>query len=131
MYGKKWRWFLQPGLTVARHRYLQINDVLTVERDERRYWSVPQQYLLVSQITVSTRQERIMREKEKWFGGIRYDVGISRNIGPRLLVELRGAGSIQFFTPYRVRAPRTMREVSWQYHLMVGYRIGCPNHIAT
>lgn len=126
LYGKKWQWFLQPGMTIARHRYMQIKDALTIESDDMRRWDVPSQHLLVSQRTLSARQERIMREKAKWFGGVRYDMGVSRSLGARFLVELRAAGSVQFFMPYRVRAPRAVREVSWQYHLMVGYRLGYP-----
>ena len=113
-YGQRWQWFVQPGIGLARHRYME-------ESDQYKEWNIPQQRLLITQRTVDVRQERIMREHVKWYGGIYYDMGIKRSLGKRFSVDLRAAGGVQFFTPYRVRAPRAVKEATWQYHLMVGY----------
>lgn len=122
-YGQRWQWFLQPGVGLARHRYMAVQDRISLESDQYREWGVPLQHLLIAQRTVDVRQERIMREHAKWYGGIYYDVGIKRYLGKRFCVELRAAGGVQFFTPYRVQAPRAVKEATWQYHMMVGYSI--------
>lgn len=122
-YGKRWQWFLQPGLGLARHHYMTVQDRVSLENDQYKQWEIPLQHLLITQRTVDMRQERIMRERVKWYGGIYYDMGIKRSLGKRFSVELRAAGGVQFFTPYRIQAPRAVKEATWQYHLMVGYRI--------
>lgn len=123
-YGKKWRWFLQPGMTLSQHRYMLVKDRLLLEGETLRRWNDAITRLLITQQTQNIRQERIMRAQEKWFGGIRYDMGLLRQLGNRFYVEARGAAALHYFVPYRVRAPRAVRELSIQYALMIGYRLG-------
>lgn len=123
-YGTKWQWFLQPGLTVLQHRYMLVKDRLTLEGEMLREWDDAAARLLITQQTRNMRQERIMRAQGKWFGGIRYDMGFLHRLSKRCWVEARAAAALHYFMPYRVRAPMVVRELSIQYALMIGYRLG-------
>lgn len=109
----KWRFFLQPSVSVARHVYVEIKDQTDIQKSEYRSWQLTQENDRVEQITTHYSQTRQMRLQRHWYGGLHYELGTAFPLKWGLEIEARcGLGFNIGKYPYKIpRIPYTLNEV--------------------
>lgn len=121
-----WRFFLQPGAALRRHRFFEIRDAIYSTRYQEDSWvlDLSPYDLKVVQRTYDFRQTRSMRSRESWHWGFTYDVGVARRFWRHLLLEARATGGINFSTPYKAGPPALLRNTYLRPSLQLGWAFG-------
>ena len=131
VFGKdrsRWQWSVLPSFSLLRHHYFAVDnsvdsrEVLT--RNSPYYNSYPFQWYVKETYYFYT--ERVaMREKKDWVPGLSYDVGVSRILGARWLVELRASGWYNLDHLFNgTSTTRATQAFQVNGHLCVGFMIG-------
>ena len=125
--NSKWRWSMQPSLSIIGHKYYDVKQVYLLLGEsvqlfqEEMYpiikWTATHKYRIYN-------QEQRMRERLKWLPGLAYDFGLSRRFGQRLTVEARVSGLYNLETPYEAPQPAPVQGLQARAHLYVGYALG-------
>jgi hypothetical protein len=127
-----WRIFLQPGVALRRIRFYEIDDATFVQKYAEEKWVLeasPYNFTKI-QRTYFYRQTRAMRARERWFGGITYDLGLTCSIWRGLFLEARIAGGLNISQPYKPLPPRTARNAYLLPSVQAGYFFGMKSRSA-
>lgn len=121
----RWRFFIQPSFSVARHNFVHVHDKITTLDIETENWRIAQGLERLVQTTTYYRQTRQMRFQRQWYAGIHYEIGGAYTFRNGLALEARCGLGFNFGgkNPYP-QVPYTMNAVHTHASIRAGYFFG-------